>query len=81
MTGYSASRTGESGNSSSVKGQIDDLVEEIQKTIDRGERVLVPPSEKWRRPDGLFRGDGISSLSHSDIETLDGRDSQRSAGR
>ena len=33
-----------------IKGQIDDLQDEIQKTIERGERVLITTlTKKWQR--------------------------------
>ena len=57
-----------------VKGQIDDLVEEIQKTIDRGERVLVTTLTKKMAEDltDYFAEMGIKvRYLHSDIETLD----------
>jgi len=57
-----------------VKGQIDDLLEEIQKTIDRGERVLVTTLTKKMAEDltDYFAEMGIKvRYLHSDIETLD----------
>ena len=57
-----------------IKGQIDDLQDEIQKTIERGERVLITTLTKKMAEDltDYFTEVGIKvRYLHSDIETLD----------
>ena len=57
-----------------IKGQIDDLQDEIQKTIERGERVLITTLTKKMAEDltDYFTEVGIKvRYLHSDIETWD----------
>ena len=57
-----------------IKGQIDDLMEEIRKVTERGERILVTTLTKRMAEDltKYFEESGIRvRYLHSDVETLE----------
>src|SRR5207249_3017367 len=63
-----------------TKGQIDDLLEEIKRRVERGERVLVTTLTKRMSEDMteyLFQAGGNVRYIHSDIDAIERVEIQR----